>query len=226
MDPIPRASSGAPRLHPSLPTPPAPSPTPLSSEPPLQRPPGPGRGPSSRRGPDSRRTVVFPGPSALGWEATGAEWTRRSPPPGLAPMLTARRSAGRGPHALASPAAWPAPAHRPDPAPSPPLHPRPGLGRSPSGPEACPSPFTCSIAGSGTPLNRLSPLRVHNRTRRLLEPTRSCRDPRIPPLPLLLTGRTPLRTFCASLLLALFLVHHPQFSLIGQLGVIPSALPP
>lgn len=62
-----------------------------------------------------------PGPSSLGWEATGAEWTRRSPPPGLAPMLTARRSAGRGPHALASPAAWPAPAHRPDPAPSPPF---------------------------------------------------------------------------------------------------------
>lgn len=52
---------------------------------------------------------------------------------------------------------------------------RPALPRSPGRP----SPFTCSIAWPGTPLNRIRPLRVPNRTRRLLEPTRSCRDPRV-----------------------------------------------
>lgn len=52
---------------------------------------------------------------------------------------------------------------------------RPELPRSPRRP----SPFTCSIAWPGTPLNRIRPLRVPNRTRRLLEPTRSCRDPRV-----------------------------------------------
>ena len=44
-------------------------------------------------------------------------------------------------------------------------------------------------------MNRLRRLRVPNRTRRLLEPTRSCRDPQIPPLPRRLTGRFPLGGF-------------------------------
>lgn len=53
---------------------------------------------------------------------------------------------------------------------------RPALPQGPGRP----SPFTCSIAWPGTPLNRIRPLRVPNRTRRLLEPTRSCRDPQVP----------------------------------------------
>lgn len=80
-----------------------------------------------------------------------------------------------------------------------------------------PLPLHLLHSRPGTPLNRLRPLRVPNCTRRLLEPTRSCRDPRIPPLPRLLTGRALLGAFCASLLLALSLVHHLCFSLIGQL---------
>lgn len=126
--------------------------------------------------------------------ATGAEPNPRSPQPTLAPR--------RGPHALAASAAPAAPAPTPA-APAAPigLPPRSSTrslasaGHKRPRASARPSPFTCSIARPGTQLNRLRPLRVPNRTRRLLEPTRSCRDPQIPPLPLWLTGRAPLGVF-------------------------------
>lgn len=79
-----------------------------------------------------------------------------------------------------------------------------------------PLPLHLLHSRPGTPWNTLRPLRAANCTRRLLEPTRSCRDPRIPPPPRLLTGRGLPGAFCASLVLALSLVHHLCFSLIGQ----------
>ncbi|XP_059739073.1 proline-rich protein 36-like isoform X1 [Bos taurus] len=192
VDLIPLAFRKASRPPPALQTPRAPSP----AQP----------GPTSWEASGAQPRLFFPpraglkpnwcvprpiSPSRL---ATSTEATPRSPPPGLTP---------RPPAAALTPSPSPRlrrprPPPRPQqsgarPAPPPAAQP----WRVPERPRAAarPSPFTCSIARSGTPLNRLRRLRVPNRTRRLLEPTRSCRDPQIPPLPRRLTGRFPLGGF-------------------------------
>lgn len=139
----------------------------------------------------------FPRPISPSGVATGTEATPRSPPPGLAPRPPATALTPSPSPRLRRPSR-PRPPPRPQQSgarPAPP--PAAGPWRVPERPRASarPSPFTCSIARSGTPLNRLRRLRVPNRTRRLLEPTRSCRDPQIPPLPRRLTGRSPLDGF-------------------------------
>lgn len=81
----------------------------------------PAAGPSRRGGPDSRRPVVYPRLSSPSREATDTEWTRRSPRPGLAPPLTARRPRPSRPRLSRCSAG---PALRPDRVPARPVHPR------------------------------------------------------------------------------------------------------
>lgn len=157
---------------------------------------------------------------------TGASGAESAPHPGVsgpgrgpACSRSARRAAGAT-GARHSPLTRPAAALTPSPrvrgtAPDSPFLPaaRPALPRGPGRP----SPLTCSIAWPGTPLNRIRPLRVPNRTRRLLEPTRSCRDPQVPAPSLPAHWLSASRGLYAPLLLALSPVNHLGFSFIGSL---------
>lgn len=149
------------------------------------------RGPLSR----AHAAAVFPKAAGLigrrippsSSRPTGASGAESAPHPGASGpgrgpdcSRSARRAAGAT-GARHSPLTRPAAASRPRRgcAARPPRFlpaARPALPQGPGRP----SPFTCSIAWPGTPLNRIRPLRVPNRTRRLLEPTRSCRDPQVP----------------------------------------------
>lgn len=152
----------------------------------------------------------------------GPGYTAHLPPGGPRPSRPRLPSCSTGPRPPPRPSRW-AGAR-----PAPLLHSRPGVGLCPSGPGASvrPSPFTCSIARPGTQLNRLRQLRVPNRTRRLLEPTRSCRDPRIPPLPRLLTGRAPRGGFLFFPTIGLKSSPSSLLLCHWAVGSNPSALPP